>query len=170
MREQAEYTLTLVNSWISNIDSKTSHGLSVSGILSGFVLIRGVPKAFLLKQEAETSSVLAFIGPLVVILLYLSLLAAICLFANTLGARTHNTGDTSHLFFGDISHMQRDTYIDEFSKLSATDYEKEIADQIFTNSQICALKVKLYNIGLICLIAASILCFVGVGFQLIYLH
>lgn len=168
MREMAEYTLNLVNSWISNIDSKTSYGLSVSGVLSGFILVQGIPKAFLMWKDEGTAPFVAFLGSSMVVLLYIFSLIAICFFIFTLKARVKKpVPRASHLFFGDIANMEHGTFSTSFKNLCTSNYEDELIDQIYINSCICSKKVKLYNFGLVSLIIASILCFVCMIFQLI---
>lgn len=168
MHEISEYTLTLINNWISNIDNKTSYGLSAAGVLSGFVLIHGAPKAFTMWTDKTKTFFVALISTIAVILLYIALLTAICLFIGSLWARIHKSTGTSYVFFGDIAEMEPNNFYDKFSELDTNNnYEKQLTEQIFQNSCICKKKSDLYNKGLIALIVASVLCFVCMTFQLI---
>lgn len=167
-KEEAEYTLELVNSWINTIDTKVSYALSLTGILTGFILIQGTPQAFFAWNSAEEVSFSIFVGAILVALLYLSSYSAICLFVFAIMAHITPISDAnSHLFFGQISKLTLQQYKHEFADLTEEEYIDELLEQIHVNSGICTRKGVYYQRGIYVLLIAISLCFICCVFQLI---
>lgn len=167
-KESARYTLEQVNTWINSIDTKASYALSVTSILSGFILIQGMPQAFSAFCAADRITVSLLLGAILVVSLYLSSYAAIILLVSAIIARiTSKSKNRSHLFFGHISKVDLSQYIEEFTELSEEQYVNELIEQIHINSQICIRKIWFYQKGIYTLIIAVSLCFICCLFQLI---
>lgn len=167
-KDNAEHVLDIVNSWINNIDSKSSYALSFAGVLIGYILIQGLPNAFLIWSNASEMTVSIFIGAAMVILLYISSIITICSFVLVLIARISSSNKKKqHLFFGNIATYNLKEFTNIFINLSDNDYMTELIEQIYTNSCICTNKIKWYNRGIIGLFITIILCFICMIFQLI---
>ncbi len=167
-KDNAEYTLDIVNSWINNIDSKASYALSLAGILIGFILIQGLPKVFLVWIKASEITVTIFVGVAMVILLYVFSLFSICSFVSVLISRVAPPKKIKqHLFFGSIATYDLEQFTNEFLALSDDDYVVELIEQVHTNSCICSKKIKWYNQGVKGLFVTIVLCFGCIIFQLI---
>lgn len=167
-RESAEQTFGQVISWINSVDTKASYALSLTSILTGFILIQGIPQAFSSIRDSESFSMALLGGVILVSLLYLSSYAAILLLVCAIVARTSaNNINRSHLFFGHISKMDLGKYVQEFTDLTEEQYVNELLEQIHTNSKICMKKISFYQRGIYSLIIAISLCFICCLFQLI---
>ena len=81
-KEDAYQALSLINTWVSNIDTKTSFALALVGVLIGMIFSDGIPNAF--QKIAEVSKLAELNGgeilaAILVVLLYLvSFLSAFC--------------------------------------------------------------------------------------------
>lgn len=168
VRENAEFALEQVNTWINNIDGKVSNALTFSGVLIGFILIQGTPQAFADFAGAERIEFFVLFKALLVAALYLTSLVAICFFLNAILCRITVSNDPrSHLFFGTIQTMTYQEYSEEFRNLTEDAYIAELLEQIHTNSTICNKKVNYYNQGIRVLFIAVILCFACFVFRLV---
>lgn len=168
IRESAQFTLEQVNAWINNVDGKVSNALAFSGVLIGFILIQGTPKAFTRLTTLESVGFSSFLNAALVVSLYVVSLVSICFFLSAVLCRVTIPSDIkSHLFFGSIQTMAYQEYCKEFKDLTEDAYIAELLEQIHTNSTICSKKVAYYNQGVWALFAAVILCFVCFVFQLI---
>lgn len=167
-KENAEHTLDQVTSWVNSVDTKASYALSLTSILTGFILIQGIPQAFSAACVAESISISLLVGVVLVFLLYLSSYVAILLLVYAIMARV-STGNKngSHLFFGHISKRDLAEYVQEFTELTEDQYINELLEQIHTNSKICMKKISFYQRGIYALIIAISLCFLCCLFQLI---
>lgn len=168
VREGAEFALEQINSWINNIDGKVSNALAFSGILIGFILVRGTPQAFTELTAMEGIGFVSFLKAALVVSLYVVSLVAICFFLYAILCRvTVPSGIKSHLFFGSIQDITYQEYCKEFMALTEDAYITELLEQIHTNSTICSKKAAYYNQGIKALFVAVILCFVCFVFHLI---
>lgn len=167
-KESAEHTLDLINSWINTIDTKASYALSLTSILTGFILIQGVPQAFSSFVASEKISFSVFASAILVALLYIFSYSAICLLLIAIMARvTPKSNANSHLFFWHISKWKLQQYTKEFTTLTEAEYVNELLEQIHTNSNICSKKSTYYQRGIYTLLVAITLCFICCIFQLI---
>lgn len=167
-KEGAEHTLDLVNSWINAVDTKASYALSLTSILTGFIMIQGVPQAFSSLCNAQAITFQILINAALVFLLYLSSYIAISLLVSAIMARVKSTsGITSHLFFGHIANSDLCQFSQEFITLTEEQYTKELLEQIHTNSSICMKKCTYYQCGIYALLIAITLCFICCLLQLI---
>lgn len=164
----AYQTLELINSWINNVDNKTSFALAYVAVLMGFAFAHGTPNVFkeIIKIYPPTcKTVLEMI--LVLALYGTSMGAIINLFMVVIARVKNDSGKNSLLFFGNISKMNLNDYKTKILNMDEKDITKDLLEQVYTNSIICAKKMKRYNSGIVCLIAATIICFVGVAFGII---
>lgn len=167
-RDNAEYTLDLVNFWINNIDSKSSYAISFAGVLLGFIIIQGLPQSFLRWTSSIEFTFSIFIGAVMVVLLYVFSLASICSFVLALIARINFSKiKRQHLFFSSISTCDLKQFTKEFLCLSNDDYVLELLEQVHINSCICTKKARWYNRGIKELLATVVLCFICKIFQLV---
>lgn len=170
-KEDAFQTLTLINSWIVNVDTKISFALAFIAVLLGSIFSSGLPKAFKAVSTAKNLSDISgcqYLSIALVVSLYLCSLCVIWFLFLGIKARVKNpTKAKSMFFFGSISARNLDDYKEELKSLSENQMIEDFAEQIHTNSQICAIKVKYYNLALSFLRATLGLWFICMVFQLI---
>ena len=170
-KEDAYQSLEIINTWISNIDSKVSFALALVGVLMGFIFSQGVPSAFETISKVQKLADLGgaeIIAGLLVSILYLSSLGCILCLVMAIVARTKETGNvTSAFFFGTISAMTLQDYKNKVGSITDEQLLEEVEEQIHTNSKICTLKSKWYNRGIKFLAVTIVLWFVCMVFQLI---
>lgn len=169
----AKSTLELVNSWLGNIDQKTSYLLALSTAIAGFLLSQGEPasfKDFVTALNANQLSFSIFLRSGLVVLVYIFSLLSIILFLLAVKARVKpNSMIDSHLFFGTIGKREYSTFLSEFKNLTVNNemYFEELTEQIHTNSKICNKKVRFYNQGLVTLFVSILLLFTAFFFKMI---
>lgn len=172
-KEDAYQTLELINSWINNVDTKSSFGLAFIAALIGFVFynIGKTPlpiQKFLELVRAHTFSMIIFIQAALIVALYTSCLASILMFLAALLGRTKNTsGKQSIMFFGTISQYSLNDYKAKTLNMNNRDISKDLVEQVYTNSKICTQKFKYYNWGMYALVVSALLCFICICFNLI---
>ena len=167
-KDDAYHTLDLINSWINNVDAKTSFALAYVAVLIGFVFVNGSPSVLTDIASAEKTTACMVIKAIIVIALYgTSFLSTIFMFL-AIKARTDNTsGKRSVMFFGTISDMELNDFKAKTLNMDEKDLTKDLLEQIHTNSTICSKKMKFYNKGIFWLVMATILCFLSVVFNII---
>ena len=150
-KDDAYQTLTLINTWIGNIDTKISFALALAGVLIGVIFSGG--------------EILAVI--LVGTLYCVSFLSAIS-FIWAIIARIKNPNHSlSIFFFGSIGKMELQNYKDRASSITEQELIEDLEEQIHTNSKICIQKAKWYNMGIKFLLGTVILWFVCMVFRMI---
>lgn len=167
-KEDAYKNLELVNSWINNIDLKTSFVLAFLGILLGNVL--NVNNLKTLKDfvlvPINTMNFIELLKVIIVILLFLSSATSVILLILTLLARVKvNSMPKSNYFFGDISKMDRKDFLNSCRKINEKAIKKDILNQVYINSKICDYKSNLYNKSIIFTIATIVLMFINYIFS-----
>ena len=170
-KEDAYETLGIINTWIGNIDTKVSFSLALSGALIGIIFDKGMPRIFKRIAEVSNLKVLSggdLIGTILVVLLYLASFISILCFMLSIIARVNNPSNApSVFFFGSIGNMTLANYKKSIKAMNDQDIIDDLEEQIHTNSFICSLKAKWYNKGMKCLLAAVVLWFICMIFQLI---
>lgn len=170
-KEDAYETLGIINTWIGNIDTKVSFSLALSGALIGVIFDKGMPHVFKRIAEVSNLKVLSggdLISAILVILLYLSSFISILCFMLSIIARVNNPSNApSVFFFGSIGNMTLANYKKSVKAMNNQDIIDDLEEQIHTNSLLCSLKAKWYNKGMKCLLAAVVLWFICMIFQLI---
>lgn len=169
-KDDAYQTLELINSWINNVDTKVSFALAYVVVLIGFVFYNAgtVPVAIQSFLDANKKYDDIILGAFLVVSLYGSSLISIIMFFIAMLGRTKNSSDrASVLFFGAIASMKLNDYKSKIMNMNDKDIEKDLLEQIHTNSTICVKKFRFYNLGICFLITATVLCFVCMVFQLI---
>lgn len=73
----------------------------------------------------------------------------------------------SIFFFGSIGNMTLENYKNAVKDMDEKEMIDDLEEQIHTNSKICSLKAKWYNMGIKFLLLTVILWFVCMIFQLI---
>ncbi|MBU5294443.1 hypothetical protein KQH90_10420 [Anaerosalibacter bizertensis] len=170
-KEDAYLTLEMINTWISNIDTKVSFALAFSGVLIGSVFSTGLPNA--LKRISEVSKLKELnggeiIGAILVCILYVISFMSILYFMLAIIARIKNPNNPqSVFFFGSIATMKLLEYKTKVNSMSQQEILEDLEEQIHINSMICNKKVKYYNIGIRFLVATIILWFICMAFTLI---
>ena len=148
-KEDAYKTLEIINSWISNIDTKVSFSLALIGVLSTLIFNSELPSAF--KRISEVSklgelNVGDVIGAILVAILYILSFISIISFMLSITARVKSENNNpSIFFFGSISSMSLSQYKQKINEMSVNNIVEDLQEQIYTNSKICIKKVKFYN-------------------------
>lgn len=170
-KEDAYHGLEMINTWISNLDTKVSFALALVGVLIGAVFGAGFPKALQRVGEASKLAELnggEIIAVVLVCLLYAASFCSIVSFVITLIARVKNLNNTASIFFfGSIGKMSLQSYIEKTEQITERQLIEDLLEQIHTNSRICGQKIKWYNIGTRFLVATIVLWFVCMVFRLI---
>lgn len=170
-KEDAYETLSIINTWIGNMDTKVSFALALSGVLIGVIFEKGMPNAF--ERITEISKLAELSGgeimaAMLVVLLYLSSFISILCFMLSIIARVKNLNNApSVFFFGSIGNMTFESYKSSIKEMDEKDIVNDLEEQIHTNSKICNLKAKWYNNGIKFLLGTVIIWFVCMMFQLI---
>lgn len=170
-KDDAYQLLTIVNSWISNFDSKSSFGLAFIGVLMGITFTESIPTPFTkiaaVSKLADLNAC-EVIGALMIILLYLSSLISLINLMLVIFARTKNPNAVqSKFFFGSISNFELQNYKDKVNIMTDEDIISDLEEQIHTNSRICTLKAMYYRKGMQALLATILLWFVCKIFRLL---
>lgn len=170
-KEDAYRILEMVNKWITNIDTKVSYALALTGVLIGFVFNKGVPSSLKRVSEVLKLSELSggeIIGAILVCLLYIVSFISVIYFMLAIIARIKNPNNAQSIFFfGSIGSQKLIDYTTKVNGMSEQDIIEDLEEQIHTNSMICNKKSKFYNIGIKFMITNIILWFICVTFRLI---
>ena len=170
-KDDAYQTLTLINTWIGNIDTKISFALALAGVLIGVIFSGGFPSAFQRITEVTNLAELHGGEILAVILvgaLYCVSFLSVISFIWAIIARIKNPNDSpSIFFFGTIGKMELQNYKDRANSITEQELIEGLEEQIHTNSKICNQKAKWYNIGIKFLLGTVILWFVCMVFRMI---
>ena len=162
-KDDAYHTLDLINSWINNVDAKTSFALAYVAVLIGFVFVNGSPSVFADIQSAEKITACMIFKAIIVIALYGTSFLSIIFMFLAIKARTDNvSGKRSVMFFGTISDMELNAFKAKTLSMGERELTKDLLEQIHTNSTICTKKMKFYNKGIFWLIITTTLCFMAV--------
>lgn len=170
-KEDAYQTLGIVNTWISNLDTKVSFALALVGVLIGIIFSSGLPNAFQRVTEVSKLAELSggeIIAAILVSMLYLVSFLSTVSFMLAIIARVKNLNNApSIFFFGSISEMELHNYRDRANQITEEEIIKDLGEQIYTNSRICSQKAKWYNIGIKLLVTTIVLWFICMTFRLI---
>lgn len=170
-KEDAYRTLEIINSWISNTDTKVSFSLALIGVLSTLIFNLELPSAF--KRVSEVSKLAELnggelIGAILVVALYILSFISIISFMLAITARVENENNNpSIFFFYSISSMSLLEYKQKINEMGENNIVEDLQEQIHTNSKICVKKVKFYNIGNKFLLLTIIVWFVCMSFRLL---
>lgn len=170
-KEDAYQSLSMINTWIGNIDTKVSFALALVGIIIGVIFEKGIPSSF--KRISEVSKLAELNGgdvasAILVGLLYLFSFMSIVSFIWSIIARVKNINNVSSIFFfGSIAGMELENYIDRANIITEEEVIKDLEEQIYINSKICSQKAKWYNIGVKLLGITIVLWFICMTFGLI---
>lgn len=170
-KEDAYQSLEMINTWISNIDTKVSFALALAGVLIGIIFEKGFPKA--LQRICEVSKLAELSGgeiiaSILVCLLYIVSFLSIVSFMLAIIARVKNLNNApSIFFFGSVGKMSLQNYMEKVCQMSEEQILLDLEEQIHTNSRICSQKAKWYNIGIKFLVITIVLWFICMVFRLI---
>lgn len=170
-KEDAFRMLEMINTWISNIDTKVSFALGFSGVLIGSVFSTGLPNA--LQRISEVSKLKELnggeiIGAILVCILYVVSFISILYFMLAIIARIKNPNNfQSILFFGSIATMKLLDYKTKVNSMNQQEILEDLGEQIHINSMICNKKAKYYNKGMKFLMATIVIWFICMSFRLI---
>ena len=163
-KEDAYQILSIINTWISNLDSKISFALAFTGVLISMIFSGGFPNAFRRISEVSKLSELnggEVIAALLVVVLYSVSILSISCFIWAIMARTKNTNNVySIFFFGSIGNMELQNYKYKLSHMTEKELIDDLQEQIHTNSQICNQKSKWYNYGMKLLLIMLVFWFI----------
>ena len=170
-KDDAYQTLSMINTWIGNIDTKISFALALAGVLIGMIFSGGLPNAFQRITHVSKLSELnggEICAVLLVGLLYCASFLSIVSFMWAIIARVKNLNNASSLFFfGSIGAMELQNYRDKANQITEQDLIDDLEEQIHTNSRICNQKAKWYNNGIKFLLITIILWFICMAFRMI---
>ncbi len=170
-KDDAYQTLSIINAWIGNIDTKISFALALAGVLIGMIFSGGLPNAFQRITEATKLSELnggEIFSALLVGLLYCASFLSIVCFMLAIIARVKNENNAPSLFFfRSVGTMELQNYRDKANHITEQELIDDLEEQIHTNSQICNKKAKWYNNGIRLLLITIILWFICMAFRLI---
>ena len=170
-KDDAYQTLSMINTWIGNIDTKISFALALAGVLIGMIFSGGLPDAFQRITQVSKLSELnggEIFAALLVGLLYCANFLSIVSFMWTIIARVKNLNNVSSLFFfGSIGAMELQNYRDKANHITEQELINDLEEQIHTNSRICNQKAKWYNNGIKFLLITIILWFICMAFRMI---
>lgn len=172
-KETAFRTLELINSWINNADTKVSFALAFSTTILGLIFYNAgsEPKALQEFKIAYTDKALCFHNWCSVVILFLMyfalLIVLICFFLSLRGKIKNTNKRKSIFFFGTIADYSINDYKAKVFSMNEQELEKDLAEQIHINSQICKNKFKWYNRGFLFLIISAILCVICLAFQIL---
>ena len=148
-KEDAFQTLTLINTWIGNIDTKISFALALAGVLIGMIFIFCLPNSFQSITQLSKLSELnggEIFAVLLVGLLYCASFLSIISFMWAIIARVKNMNNAPSLFFfGSIGAMELQNYRDKANHITEQELMDDLEEQIHINSRICNQKAKWYN-------------------------
>jgi len=170
-KDDAFQTLTLINTWTGNIDTKISFALALVGVLISIVFSNGLPNAFQRitqvskLEELNSGEILAAI--LVGLLYFASFLSMVCFMWAIIARLKNPTNASSMFFFGSIEKMDLQDYRDKMNQITESELIEDLEEQIHTNSKICNQKAKWYNKGIKFLLATIVLWFICMTFRLI---
>lgn len=170
-KDDAYQTLSMINTWIGNIDTKISFALALAGVLIGMIFSGGLPNAFQRITQVSKLSELnggEIFAVLLVGLIYCASFLSIVSFMWAIIARVKNLNNASSLFFfGSIGAMELQNYRDKANQITEQDLIDDLEEQIHTNSRICNQKAKWYNNGIKFLLITIILWFICMAFRMI---
>lgn len=180
-KDDAYYILELINSWINNVDAKTSFALAYVTVLVGFIFVNGSPAVFQEIMKIEKVTGCMVLKAIIVVLLYLTSFLSIVFMFLALKAQTEKIGwwesilkknanvssSKSVVFFGTIASNSFSNFKSKTMNMDNKEIIEEVLEQIHTNSKICKKKMKFYNIGIFWLFIATAFCFVSVLLNII---
>lgn len=170
-KEDAYQTLGIINTWISNLDTKVSFALALIGVLTSMIFSEGLPNAFQRVTEISKLAELnggEIIAAILVFSLYLVSFVSILYFMLAIMAKIKNTNNAQSIFFfGSLSGMEPLQYKDIVKNMTEQQIIEDLEEQIHTNSIICSKKAKCYNTGIKFSVATIILWFICMTFRLI---
>jgi hypothetical protein len=159
--ENSVNKLNLVNSWISNCDSKSSYILTFFGVIITIIFTSKVGEdmisslAFTSADKITLESFNYFLQLLLFILFLISSLTTFYFTYSTLKARIdpeiysqEDLVTSSNIFYGSICSKNFKDFNSEIKTESEENYLNDINSQIFINSNIANLKFKNYNLSL----------------------
>ncbi len=164
-KEDAYQTLTMINSWISNIDTKISFALAFVGILIGTIFSSGIPKSlqpiFNTKKLSDIKFGQYFAAAVIIILLLMCLAVIINLLLGMKARVKEKAENDSIIYFGAISKKSLGEYQSIIGKINETEMLDDLTEQIYINSKICTKKANFYNNALIYLIISVLVWFIS---------
>ncbi len=170
-KDDAYQSLNMINTWISNIDTKISFALALAGVIIGIIFSTGLPDALQRVGKVSKLSELyggEIIAAVLVCLLYIASFLSILYFMLSIIARVKNLNNTPSIyFFGSISVMDLQDYKYKVNNITEQEIIEDLEEQIHTNSKICNEKSKCYNRGIKFLLVTIILWFICMTFRLI---
>lgn len=167
-KDDAYHTLDLINSWINNVDAKTSFALAFVAALIGFIFVNGSPAVLSEILRADKVTTCIVVKAIWVIALYAASFLSIMFMFLAIKARTKNkSGKKSVMFFGTIASIDLNDFKSKTMNMDKKELTKDLLEQVHTNSEICTKKMKFYNAGIFWLIIATSLCFGAVVFNII---
>lgn len=170
-KDDAYQCIGMINSWISNIDTKTSFALAFVGVLIGVIFNRGIPKAFVTITMVSKVSELSggdIIAAILVGILYIASFLSVFTFLLVMIARVKNIRNIQSVFFFDsIANQDLSDYQNRIEMISEKEMIEDLVEQIHTNSQICMKKVKYYKYSTYLLVITMILWFICEVFRLV---
>ncbi len=162
-KEDLQFTLESVNSWVNNCDQKAGILLTIVGVAITVIMTSDIIKSLRgyifapFMEYCSGASDLSFswsrftVFLLLVIAITLLIVCCIYLFRAIRAdidnkkrySENPNLERTSYIFYGDISQMKYDDY-----KKGGVKFEDDLKSQIYINSKIATTKFRNYNEGL----------------------
>lgn len=154
--ERSEYTLELVNSWISNADTKVSISSGVFSVVVAVIV-------FIAENTLNKSNTAVSNPSVYKCFVCASVLSAIAFLASEFfhlwaispsfkAGKTHlrkNEEPGFSVFYDEIRlFSSAERYASAFRGASEKQYEDEVLKEVFYNSKICIQKMKRFKIGI----------------------
>lgn len=151
--EYNKYLLELVNSWISNADSKISIACGISSVVFA-VIAFGAENVLSKIHVNEVNEFLMALFYITVLIAGLSFLSGLWFYfwalnPNLTSANNSIKKPRYSLFYEDIKKFANvDDYIKCVSQATVRDINEEILQEIYINSNICSKKMRRFKTGM----------------------
>lgn len=176
-KDDAFKTLQIINTWNSNIDTKTSFCLAFCAVMIGILLQNQRKLAVVyqwLKFEFNTYTQInehlfgVMIAVFLVTLFYACFIMSLYYFFSTIIATIENPNKIkSNFFFGFIATLDLEAYKNTMLQINEKMIVYDLIEQIHTNSLICIKKARYYNKGMLWLQRTMYVCVVCLIFGLL---
>lgn len=176
-KEHAIKKLELVNSWLSNCDTKSSFILALLGVFITVIFTSDLGKKLLVPfsfefAKIEWDSFANFILLLLSISFFVFIFLTLFHIYSTLKARIdpsvfkqNKINGESSMFFKTISDLTFETYENNSNAQTLEDVINDINSQVFINSKIALLKFTHYNKSIKWVFMAIVLFLIYIVFE-----
>ena len=167
--ELFKYNLDLINSWISNMDTKVSISCGIFSVILAVIVFTAENyfNAFDIN-DAKNKWLLSgfFISAITAAVFFVA--SIICHFIaitpSLLGKNKKEKAQFS-IFYGNISRYETvEDYLKDAEKAKAEDFKIEIRKEIYYNSFICTKKVQKFKVAVVMGLISIAITLISIGF------